>query len=73
MTISPALALVSLSVVSFAAAHPTDEWEFVIESGYLQNIRNKTPLEYEIRPGALRVMVPLSAAPDEQKTAGPAE
>lgn len=33
-----------------ASAHPTDQWEFVVESGYLWNVGDNTPIDYEIVP-----------------------
>ncbi len=43
----------------FAAAHPTDHWEFVVESGYLWNIGDNTPIDYEIVPTQLTFRSPV--------------
>jgi hypothetical protein len=56
---SSAFLLVSSSLITLASAHPTDEWEFVVESGYLQNIGNNTSLDYEIIPTQLTLRSPL--------------
>ncbi len=56
---SAAFGLLFLPFVSLAAAHPTDEWEFVLETGYLTNIGNNTPLDYEIIPTQLTFRSPL--------------
>ncbi len=45
-----ALLSAPLFLASFAAAHPADEWEFVLESGYLWNVGDNTPIDYEIIP-----------------------
>jgi hypothetical protein len=54
-----ALISVSASLVSLAAAHPTDDWEFVFESGFLRNIGNNSPLDYEIVPTQLTFRSPV--------------
>jgi len=55
-----AIALLSCSLAPIcAAAHPTEEWEFVIESGYLWNIGDNTPIDYEIVPTQLTFRSPL--------------
>lgn len=59
MTKLPAILLLSTSLASRGAAHPVDEWEFVVESGYLQNIGNNTSLDYEIIPTQLTLRSPL--------------
>ena len=54
-----ALVLASVPLISIAAAHPADEWEFVLESGYLKNIGNNTPIDYEIIPTQLTFRSPV--------------
>lgn len=54
-----AIALLSCSLAPLCAAHPVDEWEFVIESGYLWNIGDNTPIDYEIVPTQFTFRSPL--------------
>ena len=39
-----------LLLATTAAAHPADEWEFVLESGYLWNVGDNTSIDSEIIP-----------------------
>lgn len=41
-----------------AMAHPADQWEFVLESGYVWNVGNNTPIDYEIIPTQLTFRSP---------------
>lgn len=43
-------AAISAMTASLAAAHPADQWEFTLESGYLWNVGDNTPIDYEIIP-----------------------
>jgi hypothetical protein len=47
-TVFSMLALVSSP--AHAQSHPSDHWEFAIETGYLEKIRNNSPLDYVIAP-----------------------
>lgn len=40
------------------AAHPSDLWEFVVESGYTWNVGDNTPIDYEIVPTQLTLRSP---------------
>jgi lipid A 3-O-deacylase len=55
-------ALLSLSapllLASTAVAHPADQWEFVVESGYLWNVGDNTSIDYEIIPTQLTFRSP---------------
>lgn len=44
------LALGLVAVHAHAEDHPTDRWEVAIEAGYLEKIRNNSPLDYVIAP-----------------------
>ena len=46
------------STTALAAAHPTDGWEFVAESGYLWNVGDNTAIDYEIVPTQLVLRTP---------------
>lgn len=59
MRFFPAFVLLSAPLVSVAAAHPADQWEFVLESGYLRHIGNNTDLDYEIIPTQLTFRSPV--------------
>ena len=40
-------------------AHPADEWELVLESGYLRNVGHNTDVDYEIIPTQLTLRSPV--------------
>ncbi|MFT4176872.1 MAG: acyloxyacyl hydrolase [Luteolibacter sp.] len=44
--------------VAFSGSHPTDSWEFTLESGYLWNVGNNTDIDYEIVPTQLTFRSP---------------
>ena len=48
----PALLLSLLAAPAGVRAddHPSDHWEIAIEAGYLEKVRNNTPLDYVIAP-----------------------
>ncbi|MFT3990144.1 MAG: acyloxyacyl hydrolase [Luteolibacter sp.] len=52
--VSPVFAGTAVSTGS----HPTDSWEFVLESGYLWNVGNNTDIDYEIVPTQLTFRSP---------------
>lgn len=55
----PSLVLLSVAACHAAAAeHPADRWEFVLESGYLWNVGDNTPIDYEIIPTQLTLRSP---------------
>lgn len=55
MKVLPAL----LATTSLAFAnHPSEAWELTLESGYLWNIGDNTPLDYEIVPTQLTLRTP---------------
>lgn len=58
----PIAALLLLSTApgqaSEPAVHPTDAWEFVVESGYTWNVGDNTPIDYEIIPTQLTLRSP---------------
>ncbi len=41
-----------------AAVHPADRWELTLESGYLWNVGNNTPIDYKIVPTQLTLRTP---------------
>lgn len=43
-------ALSAYSASGYAQNHPADRWEVAIEAGYLEKVRNNTPLDYVIAP-----------------------
>ncbi|MDO9467206.1 MAG: acyloxyacyl hydrolase [Thiobacillus sp.] len=43
-------ALSTYSASVYAQSHPADRWEVAVEAGYLEKIRNNTPLDYVIVP-----------------------
>jgi hypothetical protein len=43
-------ALSTYSASGYAQSHPADRWEVAIEAGYLEKVRNNTPLDYVIAP-----------------------
>jgi hypothetical protein len=43
-------ALSAYSASVYAQSHPADRWEVAIEAGYLEKVRNNTPLDYVIAP-----------------------
>lgn len=50
-----------LGLISMPAlAHPTDSWEFTLESGYLRNVGNNTSIDYEIIPTQLTFRSPVT-------------
>ena len=55
------VASLSTSHASLAVepAHPSDTWEFTLESGYLRNIGNNTAIDYEIVPTQLTLRSPI--------------
>lgn len=42
-----------LAVPATAQQHPSQQWEFAVETGYLTKIRNNSPLDYAIVPTQL--------------------
>ena len=40
----------ALPALGAESAHPAEAWELTFESGYLWNIGNNTPIDYEIAP-----------------------
>jgi lipid A 3-O-deacylase len=42
-----------------ARTHPSDTWEWTLESGYLWKIRDNSPLDYEIIPTQLTLRSPV--------------
>lgn len=44
------LALGATSGPAHAQTHPADRWEVAIEAGYLEKVRDNTPLDYVIAP-----------------------
>lgn len=52
------LGLLTIGSVAAAAEHPSDSWEWVIESGYLWNVGSNTPIDYEIAPTQLTLRSP---------------
>ena len=63
MKIFHAIALVVISPLgpSLAAgqSHPSDAWEFTLESGYLRNVGDNTAIDYEIVPTQLTLRTPV--------------
>lgn len=45
-----ALCLLAAPASVFAQSHPAGHWEVAVEAGYLDKIRNNTPLDYVIVP-----------------------
>jgi hypothetical protein len=42
--------LITLAPWSHAQMHPADRWEVALEAGYLEKVRDNTPLDYTIVP-----------------------
>lgn len=47
-----------LSSAPLATGHPSDSWEWVVESGYLWNVGSSTPIDYEIAPTQITLRSP---------------
>jgi lipid A 3-O-deacylase len=43
-------ALALMTAQTAFAQHPADQWEVALEAGYLEKVRNNTPLDYTIAP-----------------------
>lgn len=55
--LSPGLAVAGPDAAS--ATHPADRWELTLESGYLWNVGDNTPIDYEIAPTQLTFRSPV--------------
>ena len=57
----------SLAAAGAATAHPADQWEYVMESGYLRNVGHNTDIDYEIIPTQLTLSSPAVWTPWENQ------
>lgn len=57
----PALFLIPLATALHA--HPADQWEWTLESGYLWNVGDNTNIDYEIVPTQLTLRSPWVITP----------
>ncbi|MBK1883333.1 acyloxyacyl hydrolase [Luteolibacter pohnpeiensis] len=55
----------SLAAAGTAISHPADEWEYVLESGFLRNVGHNTDIDYEIIPTQLTFRSPAVWTPWE--------